>query len=71
MKIPDEIKKSLENCARNKEVECEECNYFLNTLCIADMTNDALEYINELEDRICELGIMVGQLKAVQPNEEL
>ena len=57
MQTPDEIKKGLESCSSD---ECNGdhvgCPYITSTMCIMDMANDALAYINRLEQRIASVG---------------
>lgn len=57
MKTPDEIKSGLESCSSD---ECNgdhvDCPYITSDICISDMTNDALAYINQLEKRLASVG---------------
>lgn len=51
MKTPEEIKKALERCENSGE--CKGCAYFHGTaMCISELAEDALAYIQQLEDHI-------------------
>ena len=68
MKTPDEIKRGLMHCEREK---CKGCPY--HGACMladahTDLHADALEYIQQLENQIGELTEMVEQIKAEQQN---
>lgn len=55
MKTPDEIKKALECCGADKP--CGECPYRPEVdSCIGMITRDALDYIQQLESQVADLG---------------
>lgn len=54
MKTPEEIKKGLERCGNSGE--CKDCAYFHGTaMCISELAEDALAYIQQLEQRLVEV----------------
>ena len=63
MRTPDEIKKWLECCTH---VTCNGCPYDEDGCATSQQIIDALEYIKQLERRICELTEKVAQLEAAQ-----
>lgn len=70
MKTPDEIKKGLLHCEREK---CKECPYYDKCMMAdahTDLHSDALEYIQQLENQIGELTEKVEQLEAEQQKED-
>lgn len=67
MKTPDEIKRGLMHCEREK---CKECPYYDKCMMAdahTDLHSDALEYIQQLENQIGELTEKVEQLEAAIP----
>ena len=69
MKTPDEIKKGLYHCAHDPD--CKGCTYDYDCFMDEDssaIADDALEYIQQLENKIGELTEKVAQLEAEQQN---
>ena len=54
MKTPEEIKKGLEICGDVKCHDCRGCPYD-GTTCHNELNNDALAYIQQLEQRLVEV----------------
>lgn len=54
MKTPEEIKKGLEICGDVKCHDCRGCPYD-GTTCDNELNNDALAYIQQLEQRLVEV----------------
>lgn len=70
MNTPEEIKKGLWHCEREK---CKGCPYYDKCMMAdahADLHADALEYIQQLENQIGELTEKVAQLEAAQSAAE-
>lgn len=70
MKRPEEIKKGLWHCEREK---CKGCPYYDKCMMAdthVDLHADALEYIQQLENQIGELTEKVAQLEAAQSAAE-
>ena len=66
MKTPDEIKKGLLICSGGFG-DCAECPYHQTPAACMKLSENALEYIQQLERRIGELTEKVAQLEAAQP----
>lgn len=66
MKTPYEIKKGLLICAGGF-MDCTECPYHQTPAACMKLSEDALEYIRQLENQIGELTEKVEQIKAEQP----
>ena len=68
MKTPEEIKNRLECCA-SVNVPCEICMFRTGTgeECLRHMSEYAIAYIQQLENKIGELTEKVAQLEATQP----
>ena len=65
MKTPEEIKKGLEICGG---ADCRGCPYD-GTTCDNELNNDALAYIQQLEDHIGDLTNMVPRWISVNERE--
>ena len=59
MQTPDviKLKKGLESCSSDEcHVNHGGCPYITSALCLTDMAGDALDYINQLEQRLASVG---------------
>ena len=65
MKTPEEIKKGLEICGG---YDCRGCPYY-GTACDKGLNNDALAYIQQLEDHIGDLTKMVPRWISIKERE--
>ena len=65
MKTPEEIKKGLKICGDAKCHDCRGCAYD-GTTCDNELNNDALAYIQQLEDHIGDLTNMVPRWISVK-----
>ena len=66
MKTPDEIKKGLLICSGGFG-DCAECPYHQIPAACMKLSQDALDYIHQLENHIGELTEKVALLEAAQP----
>lgn len=67
-RTPDEIKRGLIHCEREK---CKGCPYYEACMLAdahTDLHADALEYIQQLESKICKITQKVEQIKAEHQN---
>jgi len=68
MKTPEEIKNALNNCGGSGG--CKGCPYYVGVeLCIGMIMDDALAYIQQLENQIADIGKKVP--KWISPDDEL